>query len=185
MANTTKQWIALQMKELMRQKPLSKISVTEICRAAGIERPTFYYHFKDKYELVAWVFFHTAETENIIDLPSAVEGLSRLKSELAFFRQAYADISQNALWTYIVEYYTEAYSALAKEILHTDQLDPSLLYSIRFFCYGTVGMAREWITTDDKTPAEEFARRMFLSMSAEMFRIFFPSGLPEYQDQQI
>ncbi|HOC34893.1 MAG TPA: TetR family transcriptional regulator, partial [Ruminococcus flavefaciens] len=37
----------------MKTKPLDKIRVTEICRVAEIERPTFYYHFKDKYDLVA------------------------------------------------------------------------------------------------------------------------------------
>ena len=53
MAERTKIWIADKMKELMKTKPLDKIRVTEICRAAEIERPTFYYHFKDKYDLLA------------------------------------------------------------------------------------------------------------------------------------
>ena len=180
MSDTTKQWIALKMKELIREKPLNKVTVTEICQASGIKRPTFYYHFKDKYDLVAWIFFHTAEIEKIIDIPSSVNGLQALRDEFLFFRQAYADISQNALWTYIVEYYTNAYSALAKEILHTDSLDPSLLYSIRFFCYGTVGMAREWITSDDETTAADFVQRMFHSMSPGLQAIFFPDGIPEY-----
>ena len=48
MAERTKIWIADTMKTLMAKKPLEKIRVTEICRAAEIERPTFYYHFKDK-----------------------------------------------------------------------------------------------------------------------------------------
>ena len=47
MAERTKIWIADKMKELMKTTPLDKIRVTEICRAAEIERPTFYYHFKD------------------------------------------------------------------------------------------------------------------------------------------
>ena len=45
MAEHTKIWIADKMKELMKTKPLDKIRVTEICRVAEIERPTFYYHF--------------------------------------------------------------------------------------------------------------------------------------------
>jgi AcrR family transcriptional regulator len=51
MAERTKIWIADKMKELMKTKFLDKIRVTEICRFAEIERPTFYYHFKDKYTL--------------------------------------------------------------------------------------------------------------------------------------
>ena len=53
MAEITKLWIANKMRELMKYKSIDKIRVTEICKAAGIERPTFYYHFKDKYDLVA------------------------------------------------------------------------------------------------------------------------------------
>ena len=56
MAEITKMWIADKMREIMKHKPIDKIRVTEICKAADIERPTFYYHFKDKYDLVAWMF---------------------------------------------------------------------------------------------------------------------------------
>ena len=50
MAERTKRWIADTMRELMKHKSIEKIRVTEICKAAEIERPTFYYHFRDKYE---------------------------------------------------------------------------------------------------------------------------------------
>ena len=56
MAEITKKWIADNMREIMKYKSIDKIRVTEICKAADIERPTFYYHFKDKYDLVAWMF---------------------------------------------------------------------------------------------------------------------------------
>lgn len=36
-----------------------------------IERSTFYYHFKNKYDLVAWIFFQSAEKINIIDAKDA------------------------------------------------------------------------------------------------------------------
>ena len=47
MAERTKIWIAEKMRKLMEKKSIEKIRVTEICRAAEIERPTFYYHFRD------------------------------------------------------------------------------------------------------------------------------------------
>ena len=51
----------------MKHKPIDKIRVTEICKAADIERPTFYYHFKDKYDLVAWMFCSDAYGTDILD----------------------------------------------------------------------------------------------------------------------
>ena len=44
------------MKELMQTTPLHEIRVTEICKLCGSDRKTFYYHFKDKYDLVNWIF---------------------------------------------------------------------------------------------------------------------------------
>lgn len=72
MADRTKLWIAEKMKKIMATKPLDKIRVTEICREAEIERPTFYYHFKDKYDLVAWIFFHDAFKTDILSAESAL-----------------------------------------------------------------------------------------------------------------
>ncbi len=93
MAERTKIWIADTMRRLMAQKPIDKIRVTEICQAAEIERPTFYYHFKDKYDLVAWIFFQDAEGTNIIDTRSAAVGLNKMKLDILFYRRAYEDTS--------------------------------------------------------------------------------------------
>ena len=37
---------------LLRKKPLEKISVTELCRKAGVNRSTFYAHYLDVYDLM-------------------------------------------------------------------------------------------------------------------------------------
>ncbi|MCL2192705.1 MAG: TetR/AcrR family transcriptional regulator [Treponema sp.] len=38
--------------ELLREKPIEKITVTEICKTAEINRGTFYTHFNDPYDLL-------------------------------------------------------------------------------------------------------------------------------------
>lgn len=47
----TKQAIRKGFLRLIAQKPIEKISVTEICREADINRGTFYAHYTDPYEL--------------------------------------------------------------------------------------------------------------------------------------
>lgn len=117
MADITKLWIADKMREIMKRKPLSKIRVTEICEAAGIERPTFYYHFTDKYDLVAWIFCHKAYETDIISVESSAKAMSQMKNDIIFYRRAYEDTSQNALWKYMLEYFVKRYMNLAKEKL--------------------------------------------------------------------
>ena len=172
MAERTKMWIAAAVKRLMAKKPLDKIRVTEICREAEIERPTFYYHFQDKYDLVAWIFFQDADSTDILSVASAAAGLNKMRQEMLFYRRAYEDSSQNALWQYMLEYFAERYTRLAKEKLGVDQLDTQLRYSIRLYCYGTVGMTREWILQDNITPAEVIVRMMFASMPERLRQIY-------------
>ena len=170
MSDTTKQWIAHKMKELMHQKPLSQIRVMEICRAAGVGRPTFYYHFRDKYDLVAWIFFHTAETTNIIDAEAAANSMRQMKQDLVFYRRAYEDTSQNALWNYVLAYFSQAYTELAENLVYPQKLNSQLRFSIRLYCYGAVAMAKEWILEDDVTTADDLIDMMFHSMSSEIGR---------------
>ena len=173
MAEITKMWIADKMREIMKHKPISKIRVTEICRAAEIERPTFYYHFKDKYDLVAWMFYTEAYGTDIISVASAAAGINKMKQQILFYKRAYEDASQNALWRYMLEYFAKRYAELTKEKLGTDILDPQLAYSIRFYCMGAVGMTQEWVLNDNITSAETVVQMMFNSMPENLHQIFF------------
>lgn len=82
----TKRALAESLKKLMRTKPFSKITVTEIVNDCGVNRKTFYYHFEDIYALLRWIF--EEEAVNIVrqfDLPkdynSAMEFVSNYIDE--------------------------------------------------------------------------------------------------------
>ena len=80
-SNITKNALAVSMKKLMEKKPFSKISVGDICEDCGMNRKSFYYHFRDKYDLVNWIFyvdFIEGVTENSYSI-TAVAGYVLLK----------------------------------------------------------------------------------------------------------
>ena len=54
MSQVTKRALEQSLKNLLLKKPLTKITVGEIAEDCGINRMTFYYHFKDIYDLVEW-----------------------------------------------------------------------------------------------------------------------------------
>lgn len=56
----TKNALAAAMKELMEVEPFQKISISEICDKCFMNRKSFYYHFRDKYDLVNWIFYTDA-----------------------------------------------------------------------------------------------------------------------------
>ncbi len=51
----TKNDIANSFKSLMKIKPISKITVTDIIKDCNINRNTFYYHFTDIIDLFKWI----------------------------------------------------------------------------------------------------------------------------------
>ena len=73
----------------------------------------------------------------------------------------------------MLEYIDKRYSERAKELLNTDFLDPQVAYSIRLYCYGCVGMTKEWYLNDNITPAETVVEMMFNSMPESLRRIYF------------
>ena len=54
MSQITKRALEQSLKNLLLQKPLTKITINDIAEDCGINRMTFYYHFKDIYDLVEW-----------------------------------------------------------------------------------------------------------------------------------
>ena len=49
-------------ERLLQSKGFDSISVSMICKEAGISRATFYYHFKDKFDVSQWHYGLVAET---------------------------------------------------------------------------------------------------------------------------
>lgn len=52
----TKQALSFALKELMVSQPLDKIRVNHVTDEAHVSRNTFYYHFSDINELLAWTY---------------------------------------------------------------------------------------------------------------------------------
>ena len=53
----TKLMIAQGLKRLLKTTSFVNVSVGDIARECKISRNTFYYHFKDKYDLISWIFY--------------------------------------------------------------------------------------------------------------------------------
>ena len=60
MTNATKLALEESLKRLLLKKPLDKITINDLTTDCGISRMTFYYHFKDIYDLVEWACIEDA-----------------------------------------------------------------------------------------------------------------------------
>lgn len=56
MCCNTKQKIADGLLEVLREKPLRKVTVQDIMDCKNMKRQSFYYHFRDIYCVIEWMF---------------------------------------------------------------------------------------------------------------------------------
>lgn len=56
----TKHQLADALKTLMTQKPMDKITISELTTLCQIRRQSFYYHFEDIYDLLRWMIQNEA-----------------------------------------------------------------------------------------------------------------------------
>ena len=54
MSQLTKYALAQSLRKLLKERPLDKITVKDLVEDCGVNRQTFYYHFQDIYDLIAW-----------------------------------------------------------------------------------------------------------------------------------
>ena len=67
--NGTKGKMAEAFKELVCKKSFQKITISDIAKESAMTRENFYYHFRDKYDIMHWIF----EQEIATQLPEDTE----------------------------------------------------------------------------------------------------------------
>ena len=155
------------MKALMEEKPFAKISVGDICERCGMNRKSFYYHFKDKYDLVNWIFqTEFLEMMQGRNYTSGWELLSDIcanfYAERAFYTNALQVEGQNAFR----DYFAASISSVLAEIMR-DQIGSSKdsLFFVQFLTDAFQAAILRWLKQTPVLPPEEFLQKLESVMS--------------------
>ncbi len=97
MCYATKRKIADCVKTLMRRKEISKIAIQDIMDATNMSRQSFYYHFKDIYDVLEWIgrndFKNQLEGQEYDNMEKWVYDLIKVMcSEHAFYEKLAKEI---------------------------------------------------------------------------------------------
>ncbi|CAM4252929.1 TetR family transcriptional regulator [Bacillus manliponensis] len=150
----SKKIIANSLKQLMETEPFHKISVSDIMVNCQMRRQTFYYHFKDKFELLSWIYKEETK-ENIIDFLDYEkwENIFELLFDYfyqnqQFYRNALKVIEQNSFNYYLFEHTKNLYIKIIDELLigydvSISEIEKATLAS--FYSHGFVGTVKDWI----------------------------------------
>lgn len=161
----TKKIFAQSLKELMEKMPFEAISVGDIAANCEMSRNTFYYHFRDKYELVNWIFRtesaqYFSVTPNLENWSGLIHGLcDYFRANRAFYSNALAYNGQNSLRDYLFD----TIKGITAQHLHAVVTESGEKLSERdidfasdFFAVTTVGLFARWTQRGMKEDAEMY-----------------------------
>lgn len=164
---STKKVIITSIKELMRKKNLHNISVSDIVENCGIDSQTFYYHFKDKYDLVNWIYYTEVVTavtrdKDLNDWNEVVlDMLTSMKREQHFYTNSLNAIKQNAFQDCFFDVTKVLITGMIDAVAEDkgiDEKDKDFIAG--FYAYGLVGITVQWACCGMKEPPEEIVQRL-------------------------
>lgn len=171
MQNHTKEMFAEHLYQLLTVKSFEKIQVKDLCEAAQASRQTFYYHFRDKYDLIAWIFLQ--DYQSVFSHPDTNDyeaNLTRVMEVIyakrSFYKQVFTEHSQNSISSYIQQFDVDLGVKVVKSYYDLAEVTGEQLYLIKYHSYGTIQMTIEWLLQKTHMTAAEFASLQLTSMPA-------------------
>lgn len=165
-SNITKKALAASLKDLMDEMPFEKINVAQICEQCGMNRKSFYYHFKDKYDLVNWIFdtdfLSFARTlMNEVNYNARMEVLKEIccyfYDNRKFYRKALRIEGQNSFSEHFREYCLPLMKFRLNQLLGEDAADD---FVVNFFADACLCAIERWILDKNCMPPEQLVDRM-------------------------
>lgn len=170
-SNTTKQAMADAFKELLAEQTFEKISVSDICDGCHMNRKSFYYHFRDKFDLVNWIF----DTEfcelnqayaldigtlslNFDDYWKNVEVICQyFYDNRSFYRRILKVDGENSFSAHFREFIRPLFQVQVEDLLGLEDV-PQMVYD--FLMDGLICAIERWLMDKNCITTEEFVNNL-------------------------
>lgn len=177
MSQTTKRALEASLKNLLLKKPLDKITISDITEDCGISRMTFYYHFKDIYDLIEW--------SCVEDAAKALEGkktydtwqqgfLQIFEAVLLnkpFIQNVYHSVSREQVELYLYKLtYSLLIGVVEEKAAGMAVRDEDKRFIADFYKYAFVGLLLEWIRNGMKEDPQIIVDRLSVLIKGDITR---------------
>lgn len=170
----SKRMIREALYRLMQEKPLNKITVSEICAEADVNRSTFYAYYTDIYDLHTGIIkkFYSLQREFMNRVLSYLEPNGNITTlsvaqfrEIALFylqtvktnKDLYKFIFNGNSVSQIQDSYQKVFFSELRKIIPPETHE-HFRYSFRFVSGGTAQILTMWLDTDCADPPEKLAK---------------------------
>ena len=178
---TTKEILAESFRELAEKKAVDKITIQEIVDNCDFSPATFYRHFRDKYDLIAWDYVH--RTTVIMDKIGIDEyQWKHTLTDAMLFYTENRDYIHNLLnhtngRDAFIRYMSEAnVEHLEKYILKQTgekTIDADTAVYVKIYVYGMAQTVCEWITGNLECDQKHLADLLEKALPEPLYPILF------------
>ncbi|HBJ18915.1 MAG TPA: dihydroxyacetone kinase transcriptional activator DhaS [Clostridiales bacterium] len=184
MSEITKRALEQSLKNLLLKKPLTKITINDITEDCGINRMTFYYHFKDIYDLVEWSCLEDArralEEKKTHDTwqQGFLQIFEAVKENKPFIMNVYRCVPREQ----VEKYLRPLVDHLILEVIHEEIRDLRVReedqkFIADIYSYIFIGLMLDWIKDDmredPKAIVDRLATLITGSVSAALSRFAY------------
>lgn len=169
--------LANAMKDLLVHTPVDKITVKQIVDQCDVTRPTFYRHFKDKYDLINWYFDKLVlQSFEQIGMGHTVgESLTQkfefIVNEKVFFTEAFRSDDRNSLKEHDFELILQFYQDLIGRKT-SRPLGEDLQFLLEMYCRGSIYMTVKWVLTGMKDSPAKMSKKLVEAMPPRLAAVF-------------
>jgi len=169
MSKLTRKAITEAFLSLLRQKSLDKITVKDIIETAGVNRNTFYYHYRDIYDLLEKLFLEETERYESECPPESSFHEEYLRAA-GFFRahreaivHLYNSKSRDILYRY-VEHTVSLFVArfVRQAAAGTGISENGIGFITHFYAHAIIGATMLWV--EDRLP-DAYSDDLLLTIS--------------------
>lgn len=187
MSQVTKRALEASLKNMLLQKPLDKITINDIAEDCGINRMTFYYHFKDIYDLIEWSCAEDAARalagnktydtwqQGLLQIFEAVQ------ENKPFIMNVYRSVSREQVELYLYKVtYGLLLNVVNEEAAGRQVSEEDKAFIAHFYKYAFVGLMLDWIRGGMKEDPKQIVNHLSLLMQGNFVR-----ALEAYQTGKI
>ncbi|MFP3153460.1 TetR/AcrR family transcriptional regulator C-terminal domain-containing protein [Lachnospiraceae bacterium ZAX-1] len=162
------------LRKLLLTTSFNKITVQSLVEYSYSSRPTFYNHFKDKYDLVSWIYQRQADMiinkfPEITWIEVIINLFKTMEQDYLFYSKVLVGDDQNSLVNYMVSYDVEVYKTMLRTIGGFQKIDEQLAFDIQFHAFACVHMTRLWIQKKERETPKELAQKLINAMPSKLY----------------
>lgn len=154
---TTEMAIGVAFKQLLLEKPVTKITINDIAQKAGINRQTFYYHFRDIIELVEWLCNVDAEEalKQNRTYDTWQEGFlsifRKIREGEPYVRNLHRYVPKTYFYNYLYKVtFHLLYDVIEEKSVGLPVSEEDKVFIAEFYKFGFVGLVIDWLDSDMK-----------------------------------